>query len=245
LRLVGGSGEGPNIDSITGGPPAERVAAAIRAGICPNERSFDRFLPYELRLVSHQHWTPLVVALRAAEWLDAAGAKTVVDIGSGAGKFCVAAALRGRCAFTGIEQRPRLVQAAGALARLFGVHDRVRFVQGSVSECPLPEADAYYLYNPFGENLFGSDEHLDEDVELSVARYRRDVALVEAFFANARLGTYVIKYNGFGGRMPSGYQRVRVDRETPSVLRMWRKVRATASTASQGAASAPRNSRAP
>jgi len=217
------------VDGIARGPSARQVADALRKRTCPGERAFDRFLPHDLRLVSGQHWTPLIVAVRVAEWLDSLGVRTVVDIGSGAGKFCVAAALSGICDFTGIEQRPRLVEAAGRLAEIFGVDDRVRFVQGKVGQVEVPSADAYYLYNPFGENLFGPDGHLDDDVELSDERYERDISFMERFLRQARVGTYVVKYNGFGGTMPNTYEPIRIDREMPNVLRMWRKIRPHAS----------------
>lgn len=226
-RFVGeDDGDVTPLEAIVRGPSAEQVANAIRSGVCPSDRFFDQFFPYELRRVSGQHWTQLSVALRVAAWLSGASVKTVVDIGSGAGKFCVAAALACRCAFTGIEQRPRLVEAARALARLFEVDDRVRFVHGAVDQSVIPAADAYYLYNPFGENLFGPDEHLGADVELSPERYDRDIAFMEEFFDRAPVGTYVIKYNGFGGRMPRSYDEIVADRAMPSMLRMWRKGRA-------------------
>ncbi len=212
------------IDATYRGPSAALIAKAIRSGICPSDRIFDRFLPYDLRLVSQEHWTPLVVALRVAEWLNLVGIRDVVDLGSGAGKFCVAAAIRSQCSFSGVEQRPRFVEAARALAHAFGVDDRVRFSTGALSRETIPTADAYYLFNPFEENLFGSDEHLGEDVELSPERYQRDIAFVKRFFEEeAPVGTYVIEYNGFGGRMPPSYETVLVDREMPNVLRMWRK----------------------
>lgn len=223
LQVVPSHADVTPIDGVDRGPSAAEVGMAIRSGTYPSDRIFDRFLPHDLRLVSGQHWTPLVVALRVAEWLDLVGIRDVVDLGSGAGKFCVAAAIASRCSFRGIEQRPRFVKAARALAHLFGVENRVQFLQGTLSRDTIPAADAYYLYNPFGENLFGSDEHLGEDVELSPERYQRDIALVEGFFEEAPVGTYVIKYNGFGGRMPPSYEEVHVDREMPNVLRMWRK----------------------
>lgn len=204
------------------GDATQHVANALRSGTCPGEYWFDRSLPQDLQVVSGEHWTPLVVALRVAEWLDGLGVRTVVDIGSGAGKFCVAAALACGCDFTGIEQRPRLVVAARQLARTFAVDDRVRFVEGTLGQCSIPEADAYYLFNPFGENLY-PDARVDDAVELSDARYARDIALMEGFLEQVKVGTYVIKYNGFGGRMPPSFRPVRVDHELPNFLRLWRK----------------------
>jgi predicted RNA methylase len=203
-------------------PCPREVAAALRSGTCPDDSWFDQFLPDDLRVVAGRYFTPLEVAARVAGWLDELGARTVVDIGAGAGKLCVAAALRGRCHFVGLEQRPRLVSAAEALTRLFEVDDRVSFRVGALGATGVPPADAYYCYNPFGENLFARSERLDHDVELSAARYRRDVAAAEALFRQAPVGTFVLTYNGFGGRLP-GYEVVHVDRELPNLLRLWRK----------------------
>lgn len=211
------------VDRRVSGAPPEQVSRALRGGRCPTDRAFDRFLPDDLRLVSGQYWTPLVVAARAAEWFDELGVRTVVDIGSGTGKFCIATALAGRSHFIGLEQRARLVQVARSLAKLFACDDRVSFMEGAFSKISVFSADAYYLYNPFGENLFGCDDHLDEEVELGADRYARDIAAVEEMLADARSGTCLLTYNGFGGRVPGTYRELRVDREMPSVLRMWRK----------------------
>lgn len=204
-------------------PTADELADAIRAGGQPDDGAFDRFLPIRLRVVSGMFWTPLAVAARTAEWFAELGVRSVVDIGSGVGKFCVAAALGGTCRFTGLEQRPRLVIAAGRLARQFRVDDRVRFVAGILDPSTAPAADAYYLFNPFGENRFGPEAHLDEDVELGEDRYRRDIAAVEQLLDRAPTGTYVVTYNGFGGHVPDGYDQIRVDRTLPNMLRMWQK----------------------
>jgi predicted RNA methylase len=204
-------------------PAADELAALIRAGATVDDELFDRFLPLRLRVASAVFWTPLVVAARTALWLAEADVGSVVDIGAGVGKFCVAAALATRCRYVGVEYRARLVAAAGRLARLFRVEDRVTFVTARLDPRTLPVAEAYYLYNPFGENRFGPDGHLDEDVELGEARYDRDVAAVEAVLDDARAGTYVITYNGFGGVVPDGWAQIRVDRTLPNMLRMWVK----------------------
>jgi predicted RNA methylase len=200
------------------------LAEMLRSGNCPPDRTFDYHLPRELRIASRCYWTPLAVAMKAAGWLDDFGVRTVVDIGSGAGKFCVAAALAGRCEFIGLEQRSRLVGAARELAKSFECDDRVSFHHFEFGEAPAPRADAYYFFNPFGENLFSHEEHLDDYVELSEFRYARDVAAARALLESASLGTYVLTYNGFGAALPAGYREVRHSCEFSSVLRLWLKV---------------------
>jgi predicted RNA methylase len=206
------------------GLSVEQLKAALRSGVCPSDESFDAFLPDDLRRVSARYWTPLLVAMRLARWLAPLGARHIVDIGSGAGKLCVAAALSGNARFTGIEHRERLVHAATTLAATFGVSDRVRFVHGAVAEETPPPADAYYLFNPFGENLYDDDEHLDEDVELSKSRYARDVGAADQLLEGARVGTILVTYNGYGGTVPVSYREIRLNRHLPEVLRMWQKV---------------------
>lgn len=201
------------------------LADRLRAGSCPPDPAFDALLPGELKLVSSDYWTPLAVALTAARWLEEQGARTVVDIGAGPGKFCLTVALASRCEVVGVEHRPRLVAVARELARQFGLERRASFVEGSLGETPLPVASAYYLYNPFAENLYGPSASLGGDVELSCARYALDVNLVLDAFRRAPKGTLVLTYNGFGGCMPASYQPIRTARDLPCVLRMWRKTR--------------------
>jgi len=148
-----------------------------------------------------------------------------VDIGSGVGKFCIATALSCGCRCVGVEQRPGLVGVARELARRFGVEDRAEFVCGVFGKDSLPVADAYYLYNPFCENLYGRGAHLEEDVELGRERHAREVEATRRLLAHAKVGTYAVTYNGFGGSLPEGYAELHVDRELPSVLRIARKTR--------------------
>jgi SAM-dependent methyltransferase len=180
-------------------------------------------MPEDLRGLARDHWTPLAVALAAARWFVEAGVRQVVDIGSGPGKFCVAAALAGNCELTGVEQHPRLVGVARSLARLFGVSSRARFLQGAFGETPLPRADAYYLYNPFMQHLCAPNDDHGYGPTPDYERYRRDVMMAQDLFRRAPAGTLVLTYNGFGGLMPASYEAYRVSRELPCVLRLWRK----------------------
>jgi predicted RNA methylase len=198
------------------------LASALRRGRRPSDRVFDRLLPDSVRRASGRYWTPLAVAMRAAEWLRQLNVSSVADIGSGAGKFCVATALTLPARFTGVEQRPQLVAAARELACTFALEDRVTFIEGRFGDAPL-DAEAYYLYNPFGENLYGPDDQLDDKVELSGARFFDDIERVEQMLRDAVVGTCVLTYNGFGGQIPACYREIYVDRALPNVLRLWRK----------------------
>ncbi len=200
------------------------VAQHLRAGDTVPEGAFDQFLPPRSRALANQHWTPLAVIRRVARWLEELEIESVVDVGSGAGKFCVAAALSApHCRFVGIEHRRWLTAAARDLARVFNVEDRVEFIDGAVGEIAVPRAAAVYLYNPFGENMVDGNDHIDEEVELTGARYQRDIATVARLLNALPTGTFVINYNGYGGKMPRSYEVVRDDVDLSYPLRVWRK----------------------
>ncbi len=202
---------------------ARRLASALRAGRPVADDAFDRFLPQELRDVSYYYWSPLSAVRCAAAWLRKARVRTVVDIGSGAGKFCVAGALLTRCDFIGLEQRASLIAPARDLAEMFGVADRVTFVHGDCGGATTPVGDAYYLFNPFGEYAIGSPRFAEPGVVFSPETYQADLAAVTHLLARAPTGTMVITLNGFGGKPPAGYVQIDIGLGLRGTLRLWRK----------------------
>jgi SAM-dependent methyltransferase len=206
-------------------PTLSDLRAALQRDPAVADAMFDRFLPPEYQSCSRVHWTPLVTAFWLGARLDAWGARCLLDLGSGAGKLCVAAALASRCSFVGVEQRPRMVAAARMLARRFQVAHRVRFIEGALGEVSLPACDTYYCFNPFGENLLDPEEWLDGTVELGMQRYARDTGLLEDLLEGLPLGTRFITYNRAGSRVPASYRQLRVERSLPSPLRVWEKAR--------------------
>jgi putative endonuclease len=202
---------------------ARLVAAALRAGRRSANDAFDGFLPQELRDVSDHYWTPLAVVQRAAAWLRDAKVRTVVDIGSGAGKFCIAGALLTRCHFIGLEQRASLVESARTLAETFGVDERVTFVNAPCTATNIPAGDAYYLFNPFGAYHFASDRFAEPNVVFTRETQTADIAAVTHALSRAPAGTIVITYNGFGGRFPPGYVQLDAGQGLPGTLRLWKK----------------------
>jgi SAM-dependent methyltransferase len=202
---------------------ARLLVSMLRAGRTVADEAFDGFLPQELREVSAHYWTSLRVVRQAAAWLRDIQVRSVVDIGSGAGKFCVAAALLTPCRFTGVEKRASLVDAARELAEAFDVGGRVTFVTGDLAAIPALAADAYYLFNPFGQYDFYSRRFAEPGAAFTAEGFAEDVAAVTALLSGARTGTFVITLNGFGGPVPSSYEQLDIARRLPGTLRLWKK----------------------
>lgn len=205
--------------------PAE-VARAIRQGIAVDDDVIDAWLSERHRRVSGRFWTPVAVAITAARWIAESGATRVLDVGSGAGKFCVTAALAADLCVTGIEQRPALVADARRLARRLGVQGRTELLLGTIDALDLASFDALYIFNAFAENLFFAPERLDDTVELSVGRMRRDRALVERALERMAVGRALVTYHGFGGQIPDSFDVAREEPLGTDVLRLWIKRRA-------------------
>lgn len=212
-----------------------RVTIRLRSGKLVSDRLFDEVYPDTLRFVSHQHWTPVKVAARAARLLVEAGATSILDVGAGAGKFCLVGALTTQQQFIGIEQRGHLVDAARLAARRLGV-GRALFLRGNVTSLDVEPFDGFYLFNPFYEQVCGSLLPIDDTIELSPLLFRKYVLAVIGKLACARLGTAVVTYHGFGGKMPPGYRRVCQESAGGAELVLWQKVDSTAHTKTDTAA---------
>ncbi len=186
---------------------------------------FDALFDAPVQARSSRFWTPLAVAARAAQLFAERDVRHVLDVGSGPGKFCLAAAAA--CPtidFTGIEQRPHLVAAARAAAAQLGLAN-AHFLAGSLANLTWPALDGLYLYNPFAENICPEVEPIDSTVELSTPRYMADVRFVGAAITAAPVGTVMVTYHGFGGPIPMSYDLVHAERACSGWLRAWEKRR--------------------
>jgi predicted RNA methylase len=198
---------------------ALRESLTQRLPVC--DGAFDVVYPCWAQEASARFWTPVRVALDAAELLKEAGAKAVLDVGSGVGKFAVVARLASGLDITGVEQRPYLVTAARNAAERYRAP--VKFICDRIEHIDPHVYDAFYFFNPFGENLVRHDERLDEAVTLNRQRFAQDVRLVERWLEEAAVGTSIVTYNGFGGRIPSSYELVLVQPAGRHRVRLWTK----------------------
>ncbi len=182
------------------------IAHRLRRRRLVVDRVFDDIFPYELRRASSVHWTPVEVAMRAAQLLSRGKRSTILDVGAGIGKFCIIAAASVQARVRGVEHRAHFVSVARDAAKKLGV--QVDFVHGTLDGEDPGAVDGIYMFNPFAENLCSREDWLDDTVELNEARFSRDVARAERFLRDARTGTRVVTYCGFGGKMPDEYALV-------------------------------------
>ncbi len=202
-------------------PPFVRSRAWGRDAV-PSDAAFDSLLPGRHQAHSYRHWTPAGVAATAARWLtEESPSRPILDVGAGAGKFCIVGALTTRARFVGIEDRPALVDVARSVATTLGVHSRVDFRHGRVSFDELSRFSRFYLFNPFAEGVHEPAHRIDDTVQRSHSRFCEDVELVHEAFWGASKGARVVTYHGFGGTMPRCFQVVREAPHEP--LKLWVK----------------------
>jgi len=184
------------------------------------DEKFDLIYSPQIRELSSLHWTPVAVASEAAKMLVTAPGSRVLDIGCGPGKFCLVGASLTGGHFTGVEQRSDLVAAARqaaadlCLARhpaCEGIRSgggegesKVEFIHGNVMDIAFAEYDAFYLFNPFEENMHYGHK-IDSTVRLSPALFKRYTRHVAAQLGAKSMGTRVVTYAGYADDIPGCY----------------------------------------
>jgi SAM-dependent methyltransferase len=156
------------------------------------DQQFDSIYPQSIQNLSSRHWTPVDVCRRAAQWLVTAPGTRVLDVGCGPGKFCAVGAASTPGLFTGVEQRARLASIARGILRTWGV-PRVRIITDNVTNVCFSQFDAFYIYNPFEENVLPS-LRIDRDVELQPHLYSDYSSYVGDQLALTPPGTRVVTY---------------------------------------------------
>ncbi|MDI1313830.1 class I SAM-dependent methyltransferase [Prosthecobacter sp.] len=184
------------LKKITAKPDRELLQA------CKDEE-FDQLFPASISALSLCHWSPVNVCRTAAQFLVTAPGTRVLDIGCGPGKFCVIGATSTAGHFTGVEQRKRLVRTASELVERHRI-PRVEFQHGNINQVQFREFDAFYLFNPFQENVMPA-LRIDYDVELEPKLYTDYTAHVQQQLMRMPMATRVASYCGDDSEIPSCY----------------------------------------
>ena len=186
-----------------------------------SENQFHLLYPPSLHTLARNHWTPLLVARKAADFLAAEKSSRILDIGSGIGKFCLAAAYyNSDCFFVGVEQREDLVQYAEAAKQATGLKN-VSFIHGNITGVDFGLYDHFYFYNSFYENLTVA-EKIDDRVSYSIELYNQYSRVLYKQLEQRPPGTRIATYHGMTDILPPGY--LEGGNDVNGLLKFWVKV---------------------
>lgn len=184
------------------------------------DSEFDTLYPERIRQLSGKHWTPMEIAKKSARFLAWDPGSKVLDIGSGAGKFCLIGASHFPSAiFYGIEQRKDLYQVAISAKEATGIKN-VNFLHGNITQFDPSRFDHFYFYNAFYENL-ASDGHIDQLLPYSTELYHYYSRYLYKILESKKSGTRLVTFHSLEDEVPPCYQLV--DATIDLNLKMWLK----------------------
>lgn len=179
---------------------------------------FNQLYPGDIQQLAARHWTPLNIARKAIQFLATKDGSRVLDIGSGVGKFCLSAAYFKPGAFIyGIEQRANLVEYAEEARLTLGLFN-VSFIHRNFTQLDLRQYDHFYFYNPFFENLNGSDK-IDSTILYSESLFEYYNQYLHMQLQELPVGTRVVTCCSWDEEIPRNYHLVEQDFE--NYLKFW------------------------
>jgi hypothetical protein len=156
------------------------------------DEEFNTIYPPWVRELSRKHWTPIAVAKVASQFLVANHDTKVLDIGSGAGKFCLIGAASTKGHFTGVEQRGELVALTRKLASLYHL-SQMECIHANITSIDFSPYDAFYFFNSFQENI---DIHnkIDNTIPVDLKFYDDYTRYTIEQLSRARVGVRLATY---------------------------------------------------
>jgi hypothetical protein len=184
------------------------------------DKVFDAIYSNELKAVAEIHFTPIEVAKKAAHFLVEKRGDRILDIGSGAGKFCMIGSVFTDGFFTGVEQRGHLHECAKSISKQYDLTN-IHFINANIIDISFTDFDGFYLFNPFYENLNESGK-MDDLVELKRDLYEKYSNYVKMQLDLKPIGTKLVTYFSYLTEIPDSYRMQFSDFE--GKLKMWKKV---------------------
>jgi|SRR5690606_11586004 len=175
----------------------------LQLNIDVEDHLFNTLYPSRIKKLSVRHWTSVEVAKLAANYLVDKPKCKVLDIGSGAGKFCLVGAASTKGCFYGVEQRIELVKLSQKIARRHNI-DSVDFIHSNITEISFSDYEAFYFYNPFYENI-DSSLLIDDKIVLDEKLYFTYSKYVENQLKQTPVGTRLVTYWSMWLEIPENF----------------------------------------
>lgn len=176
----------------------------IQSDIDVTDSEFDLIYPKKIKAVSEIHFTPVRIAKVAAYYLAESIGTKVLDVGAGAGKFCMIGSACTKGFFYGVEQRKNLCSVAKRISNRYNLTN-VEFINSNITDVEFKAFDAFYFFNPFYENV-SLNGRIDNKVQLHRKLYDDYSQYVKQQLASMPIGTKLVTYYSFLKEIPSSYQ---------------------------------------
>jgi len=191
----------------------------IKSNLDIEDDEFDLIYPENIKRVAEIHFTPVNVSKIAARYLVERKGFKILDIGSGAGKFCMIGSACTDGYFTGVEQRKSLCAVAQKVSKKYNLTN-VKFINANVLDIAFKDFDAFYFYNSFYENICASGD-INNEVELTLDLYVKYSNYVKEQLDLMPIGTKLVTYFSHLKEIPNSY-KVKIS-TLDDKLKMWEK----------------------
>jgi SAM-dependent methyltransferase len=177
--------------------------------------------PESIQLLARKHWTPLSITQMVVEFLTPVHGARVLDIGSGVGKFCLAAAYyKPDAFFSGVEQRKDLTEHAEFARAMLGLKNAY-FINSNFTQVDFKQYDHFYFYNSFYENLADTDK-IDDSISYSGELYNLYNRFLYKKLDEMPSGTRLATFHCLEDKIPAGYHMI--ESKVGCLLKFWLKV---------------------
>jgi len=191
----------------------------IEKGISMKDDDFDGIYPEEVRPMAFTHFTPIEIAIRAAKFLVQKSGTKVLDIGSGAGKFCMIGSVCTNGHFTGVEQRGNLHLLAEQIFKKYQLKN-INFINSNINQIEFNNYEAFYFFNPFYENII-QFEKIDDAIDVKNDLYDEYSNYVKNQLDLMPLGTRLVTFFSAYDEVPISYQLI--SKDDRQKISMWEK----------------------
>jgi SAM-dependent methyltransferase len=192
----------------------------LRLNIDVTDDYFNSIYPEEISSLARKHWTSVTIAKAASEYLVERPGTRVLDIGSGAGKFCLIGASHTKGYFTGVEQRFELVALSRKIAKQYTIRN-TEFINENINAIDFKNYDSFYFFNSFYENI-DTLNRIDDKVHLDMKLYHQYSTYVVEQFLKLPLGARLVTYCSPFTIIPSCFELQYSI--SGGALRFWEKV---------------------
>ena len=139
----------------------------------------------------------------AAFYLAEKSGVKILDIGAGAGKFCMIGSACTEGYFVGVEQRESLCLAARDISEKYHLTN-VEFIHSNIMDVSFKEFDGFYFFNSFYENI-SILPSIDTEFELKRELYYEYSSYVKAQLDDMPIGTKLVTFHSFLKEIPDSY----------------------------------------